>query len=203
MDTELQYIELAKVLGPAAIAVLGTLAGGFVGHKYAKVQTRTSKSIEFTERRIREFYSPMVGCLQRVRALADLRSEISAGASTAWKKICDEHSRPFVDHEEYFAPFKAAIEFDNQQIYEEILPTYNQMVQIFTDNFWLASGAVQSEYAELCRFVELWNRYRDRTIPMEVLDEIGHSESRLSRLYTLLESDLKNLRDIISYKKSP
>ena len=119
MDAELQYIELAKVLGPTAIAVLGTLAGGFIGHKYAKVQTRTSKSIEFTERRIQEFYSPMVGCLQRVRALADLRSEISAGASTAWKKICDAHPRPFVDHEEYFAPFKASIDFDNQQLVVE------------------------------------------------------------------------------------
>jgi hypothetical protein len=203
MDPALQsqLIELAKVTGPAAIAVLGTLSGGFVGHSYAKAQARTSKSIEFVERRIVEFYSPMVGCLKKVRALSGLRLEISEAASVAWRKICESHAKPFLDHERYFEPFKAVIEYNNNQLYEQILPTYDRMVELFTQNYWLASAEVQDQYAELCRFVELWHRFKARSIPGEVIEEIGHDEQRLEPLYKLIQSELAELRAIVAYKQ--
>jgi hypothetical protein len=153
-----QLVEAVKVSLPSAIAVLGTLAGGWLGHSYAKAQARAAKAIEFVERRVTEFYSPMVGCIHRLRALSSLRVEISKAGDAAWKEICDQNPVPFLDHEKYFAPFKAVIEYDNSQLYEEILPVYDRMVKLFTDNYWLASKAVQEHYGELCRFVELWHR---------------------------------------------
>ncbi len=145
MDIALQsqLIELFKIAAPASIAVFGTLAGGFVAHRYVNVQARTTKSIEFVERRIREFYSPMVGCFKKIRALSGLSNEISEAGNVAWQKICESQPKPFLNHDQYFEPFKAVIEYDNNQLYEQILPTYDQMVEIFTQNYWLASPPIQ------------------------------------------------------------
>ncbi|WP_310610975.1 hypothetical protein [Limnohabitans sp.] len=198
LSAQLQLIDLIRVTAPSIVAVLGTLAGGFLGHRYASIQTRTAKAIEFKQQRLREFYSPMVGHLHRVRALSNLRVEISTASDVAWQKICERQPMPFLDHEKYFAPFKAAIEYDNTQLYAEILPTYDKMVETFTSNYWLASSAVQSHYSELCRFVELWHRYKGQSIPMETLEELEHTEVRLQPLYELLESELSSIRSEVA-----
>lgn len=197
-----QLLDLLKVTLPAVIAIVGTLAGGFLGHRYATHQTRTAKSIDFAERRVRELYSPMVGYIRKVHALSALRKEISDASNAAWWKICEQHPVPFLDHEKYFEPFRATIEYDNNQMYAEILPAYDKMVEVFTQNYWLASTNVQEHYAELCGFVELWHRYKERSIPMETLQELAHTEARLHQLYSLLESELLELRTVVAYKEA-
>ncbi len=195
-----QLIELAKFAVPAAIAVVGTLGGGYLGHRYAKEQARATKALEFIERRIREFYSPMVGSIKRVRALSNLRLEISKAGEVAWQKICDNAPKPFLDHDKQFEPFKAIIDYDNSQLYDEILPAYDRMVSVFTENYWLADDDVRRYYGELRRFVELWHRFKARSLPYEVLKEIEHSEERLKPMYELLEKRLAELTAVVAHK---
>jgi hypothetical protein len=147
-----QLIDLAKLVLPVLIAVCGTLGGGYLGHRYAKVQSRHSKALDFIERRVTEFYSPMVGCIKSIRALSELRVEVSNAAEAAWHEICARAPTPFLNHDKHFEPFKGIVGYENEQLYRDILPTYERMIQIFIDHYWLADDEARKYYPELVRF---------------------------------------------------
>jgi len=195
-------IDLARLVLAALIAVCGTLGGGYLGHQYAKDQARASKALDFIERRVTEFYSPMVGCIKKIRALSELRVELSKAADAAWREICDSAPKPFLDHDKRFEPFKGIVGYENAQLYRDILPAYERMVAIFTDQFWLADDEVRRYYAELCRFVELWQRFKADVLPYEVLVRLEHSEERLKPLYAALEQRLAELTAVLAHKKA-
>jgi hypothetical protein len=202
MNREVQsaLIDLAGLVLPTLIAVSATLGGVWLGHRYAKEQARASKALDFIERRITQFYSPMVGCIKRIRALSELRVEVSRAGHAAWAEICDTAPKPFLDHDKRFEPFQGIIGYENAQLYKDILPAYERMVTIFTDHYWLADDEVRRYYAELCRFVELWLRFKANVLPYEVLVRIEHSEERLRPLYVALEERLAELTAVVAHK---
>lgn len=183
-------IDLAKILLPSLI----TLLSGYLGYQYGIGQFRKQKKLEFVERQIREFYSPMLGCLNQIEAKSAVRYEISKASDTAWKKIVDRHPKPFEDHEKYFEPFKKSIDYDNDQLRNELIPLYDKMIKIFSENLELALPETRKWYSKLTQFVELWHRWLDETIPSEVLQEMEHTEERLKPLYKNLEASLENLK---------
>lgn len=197
-----ELINLGKITLPALITLVGILGGGYLGHRYAQDQAKATKGLDFLERRVREFYSPMVGCIQRLRALGEMRLEISRASNSAWGKICERAPKPFLDHEKHFEPFRKIIEYDNSQLYEDILPTYDRMVAIFTDSYWLADDVTRPYYGEFCRFVEIWHRYKAESLPYEVMQEIQHSEERLHPLYSALEATLRALTEKLAHRRS-
>lgn len=190
-------VDLAKIVIPSAI----TLLAGYLAYRFANRQSRYRKYLEFKERQVTSFYSPMIGCLKSIRAHSELRSDLSKAAGTAWDNICKNAPHPFLDHEERFVPFKKLIEYDNKKLREEILPFYDKMLKIFTDNYWLAEESTKAHYSELCRYIEIWNRWLDRSLPSEVLQEIEHDEERLKPFYKDLDVQLSNLLKIISNNK--
>jgi hypothetical protein len=183
-------IDLAKIVLPSLL----TLAGGYLGYQYGIGQFRKQKKFEFVERQIREFYSPMIGCLKQIEAKSKLRYEISKASDPAWRKICAQHPHPFEDHEKYFEPFKKSILYNNNQLRNELIPLYDKMVTIFSENYWLADAETRKWYSELCGFVELWHRWLDESIPAEVIQEMNHTEERLKPLYQNLDICLENLK---------
>jgi hypothetical protein len=188
-----------------ALAGLGFLARSLVERWFVRnlekykaelraAQERRVRRLDFIERQLTEFYSPMVGCLQKIQAKRELRFEISKASDPAWKKIVAQHPQPFTDHEKYFEPFKRSIMYDNNELREEIIPLYDRMVSIFTQNLQLAESTTREWYSELYRFVDLWHRWLDESIPVEVIQEMDHTERRLEPFYQDLENHLEGLR---------
>lgn len=189
-------IDLSKIVLPS----LFTLLAGFFGYRYGLKQLKNQKKLEFIERQLREFYSPVLGCLKRIKAKSELRFEISKASDPAWQKICDEHPKPFLDSEKYFEPFKKQILYDNKQLREELIPLYDKMLSIFTENYYLAESETKKWYSELTRFVEIWHRWLDESIPAEVIKELDHKEERLKPFYDELESQIIKLQKELSGK---
>lgn len=189
-------IDLAKIVIPAMI----TLASGFLGYQYGISLFKKQKRLDFIERQIREFYSPMVGCLKQINAMGELRFKIEKVSNSAWKKIVDRHPFPFYDHESYFKPFKNALEYENNRLLNEIFPLYDRMVTIFSDNYWLAETETQKWYSDFYGFVEVWHRWVDGAIPAEVLIELGHKEESLHSFYQHLDDRLILLRNKLTRK---
>jgi hypothetical protein len=75
------------------------------------------------------------------------------------------------------------------------------MLKIFTENYWLAEESTKAYYSELCRYVEIWHRWLDGSLPSEVLQEIEHGEDRLKPFYKDLDDQLSNLLKIIRNNK--
>ena len=206
---DLRQILLTAITSSAftagAFAVLGFLGRSLIERWLLKTlekykaelqaaQERQTRRLDFVERQLREFYSPMLGCLRKIHANKELRLALSKASDPAWRKIVAQHPAPFVDHEKYFEPFKRSIMYNNKDFREEIIPLYDQMVSMFTQNFWLAESTTRKWYSELYGFVDLWHRWLDESIPAEVIEEMDHTEERLETFYQDLEHQLEGLR---------
>lgn len=190
IDLYNQLINLAKITLPPLL----TLLSGYLGFWYGRGQFKNQKKLEFVERQIREFYSPMLGYVKQKRAKSDLRYEIDQVSNSAWEKIVKRQPETFPDHDEHFEPFEKAMRYDIEQFRDELIPLYDKMVTIFTENYWLAEPETTEWYSELLRFVDLWHRWLDQTIPAEVIKEMKNTETRLMPFYENLEATLENLK---------
>ncbi len=65
-------VNLLKIVLPSLFILL---AGYFV-YRYGIRQMRSQKRLEYVERQLREFYSPMIGYLKRIKPKSELRFEI-------------------------------------------------------------------------------------------------------------------------------
>jgi len=80
------------------------------------------------------------------------------------------------------------------------MPGYRKMLSIFRDKMWLAEMSTRHYYRELVEFVELWERWLNRTLPAEVVKRIGHDESRLHPLYENVSDRLETIRTRLQEK---
>lgn len=187
-------IELAKMILPLIITFISI----YITYRLALRQFLKQKHYEYLEKQIKEFYSPMVGCLEEIRAKSNVRVEVFKLSDPAWQKIVAEHPVPFLDHEKYFEPFRNQILYENKQFREELIPLYLKMHKIFTDNISLANITTRKWYYEYVRFVEIWQRWLTESIPVEVIIQLYHSEERLKPFYNDLEEQMNILRTKIS-----
>ncbi len=194
-------IDFGKIAVPSLITLLAVVLGARVGYRFSLRRFKLEKRLEFINQQVTKFYSPLVGCRMRSRASSELRVELSRVCNSAWIKICEEQPKPFLDHEKHFDPFKKQIEDENQRFPKYLLPLYDQMVDIFTKNFWLAEDSTKEFYKPFCRYVELWHRFYDDAIPPRVLEEVTIDEKDLLPFYDDLENNLNRLRHELSQKK--
>jgi len=169
-------------------AVAGLIGVG-LGAALTTGRERAARRHRFVERQLEDFYSPMIGLRQEIRAKSELRLEISNAAGQAWTELCQETreadaTRGGVKHwthlkETRWPEFSRIIEYDNRQLIEELLPGYRKMFDLFRDNFWLAEDSTRSHYASLLGFVEMWNRWTGGSIPAEVVQRIDRREETL------------------------
>src|SRR5437868_10642688 len=101
-EQQTSLIDLVK----SVITSFITLSAVYLGYRFTIKQNKRQRQLEFTERKITIFYSPMIGYRNQIKAKSELRLELSKAANTAWGKICDEQPTPFLEHEKYFEPFK-------------------------------------------------------------------------------------------------
>lgn len=183
-------VDLLKLV----YAPLITLLAGYLGMQYGLKQLKAEKKLEFIARQLKEFYSPLLGYHKAILAKSELRVRVSHAADEAWREICQGAPKPFLEHEEAFKPFKRVINYDNEQLKQELLPLYRKMLEVFRENYWLAEPETRKYFSELSDFVELWDRWISDNIPASVMEKLGHDEDRLKPFYVELEERLNTLR---------
>lgn len=177
------WCEFLKIVLPFTL-------GGYLSYLFSKKQLRNQKKLEFIERQLLEFYSPMIGCVKEIRAKSKLRAEIDKIAISESKKTY------YLEPEAY----DSSIIYNNEQFTEEIMPLYEKMSLLFTEKYYLAESETLNWREELFIFIDIWNRSLKKAIPRDVLSKLGHKEEKLEPFYIDLEKQMKKLRNELSGK---
>lgn len=181
----ISLIDLAKIVLPMIIVA-------FLSYKLGNKKSLYEKKLEFITKQITEFYSPMLGYIYRIEASNLLQKELSKLAEEAWKEIV-ANSPKDKNLDEEFKPFQKLIEYDNKITNEEVLPLFYKMHDIFTQNYWLAEDSTKQHYLKLSRYVDVWRRFQDDSIPRQVLWKMEKDENLLIPFKT----DIKNKLDYL------
>jgi hypothetical protein len=75
------------------------------------------------------------------------------------------------------------------------------MVDLFTSKLLLAEFSTIQHFPALLEFVEIWNRWLDRSLPVEVLGQLNHSEEKLFPFYQDLADNFARLQGMLQEKR--
>jgi hypothetical protein len=191
---DVTLVNMITLVGPPT-------ATAILGYYLAVLRFRKEKRLEFIQKQITELYAPMVGSIKRIRVSSGVRVELGAAGNLAWNKICEENPTPFLDFQKHSEPLDGLIEYENRRFPTYILPLYDEMVDRFTKYYWVAENTTRDFYQPFCRYVELWHRYYDDTLPPPILQEVRTDEKPLEPFYDDLERTLGELRMELSQGK--
>lgn len=188
----------------AASALLGVAVGGyFTAHnqKRERQQRRISEQLA-------EFYSPMLALRARVLAKSELGLKITGEADSAWRAMMErayKYKEP-IDYvekvtKERSPDFEKLTQYGNRQLAEEIIPAYCKMVELFTLKMHLAELSTIQHFPALLDFVEIWSRWLDQSLPVEVLGRLNHSEEKLYPLYEDLADNFARMQQTLREKR--
>jgi hypothetical protein len=97
--------------------------------------------------------------------------------------------------------FDKIIDYNNRQLAEEIIPAYHKMVALFTSKVHLTEPSTIQYFPALLDFVETWDRWRDHSLPVEVLGNLNHSEEALYPFYADLANNFARLQQALGEKR--
>ncbi len=182
------------------IPALAGVGGVFLGAYLSEKRDIKQRKYLFIERQLREFYSPLLGLRTEIQMRGEVRGKISAEAERAWRQLCDEASATgnveasIKLTNERSKEFEDIIKYDNRVLKEDLIPAYRQMVMIFRENMWLVEPSTKLYFKELMEFVDIWDRYLNRSLPVEVLRALEHDEKKLNPFYKNLDETINRLR---------
>lgn len=182
---------------------LSALVGGLVVYVFGIRKLSIELRSAFIQKQMSEFYSPIAGCRKRIRAKSEVREKVSSSAHEAWKELCapyTEAKQPMHNHAEQYEPYGKIIEYDNNQLREELMPLYRKMLDLFTEKYWLADEDTRAYYQDFLEFVEIWERYLARALPGDVIQKLGHSEENVLPFYEHVERKLSALQEEVNAK---
>ena len=186
---------------PAFTGLLGAVIGAGAASWFASRRERTQRQHAFIEKQLSEFYSPMLGLRAELKAHGELRVRLQNEAGEAWR-VLTEGVAPGPEAMALtagrFPEFEALIEYDNKKLIERLLPCYRKMVDLFRDNLWLAEEETRKHYLTLIEFVDIWERWIAKSLPVEVLGRIEHGEVKLHPLYQHIQEQHAKLRALIA-----
>lgn len=174
------------------VAVLTPAITGYIGIRYGLKHIRVQKRIDLIENQLNKFYSPILGLREEIRTKSEVRLKIDKSGEKVWTEACKD-GRACGESPD-ITPYKKVIDYNNKQLKEEFIPSYNKILQIFRENYWLAEPETREFYAKLVEYVEIWNRSFNDGLPPGVAREIGHTEESLKSFYDELELRVDKLR---------
>jgi len=168
---------------PAVAGLVGVLIGAWLSSRRDQSQRR----LAFVEKQLAAFYSPMQGLREEVASTSTIRSRIQENAERAWREVCAQIPKSDTAAlarltQERAQEFNKIIEFDNDKLHKELLPTYRRMANLFRENYWLADRDTRLYYPAVLEFVEIWERWVAGTLPAEVWRKLDHTEDNLAGL---------------------
>ena len=176
---ENQESELFRIFHSVIPAFSGLL-GVFVGYWLTIRRERLSRKLDFIEKQLCDFYSPMVGFFSDIFALNELEKKISECADDTWRELAKENlqSNDYGErqtrHNERWKKFKPIIDYNNQQTYEKLVPFYRKMLELFREKLYLADQDTRDYYSNLVEFVNIWDRCQANSLPPEVTEKLNH-----------------------------
>ena len=199
--TSAQYLELARWGLAIAVPALSGLTGVVLGAYLTGRRDNAQRKLGFIEKQLNEFYSPLLGLRKEILTRSDLRMRVHDAAQTTWNELCskarDAGGQELADlSRERYPEFEKLIEYDNRQLTEELIPSYKKMAIMFREKLWLAEPETTAYYQRLIDFVELWERWLDKSISPEILEKVNIEEESLFPLY----EELQRTHDILRLK---
>ncbi len=190
---------LSQIIAPLISAVSG-LGGVGVGGWIASRNQKKERRQRFRRDQLTEFYAPLLGMRQRLRAGGEIRLKVRNAAGAAWPRLVEEAREHSLDRlreleEQRWPAFEKIIEDDNRKLEGEYIPIYRQMLGLFTSKMHLAEPSTRQHFGALVEFVELWERCLGGALPGEVVASIGPDEENLSAFYADLEANFTRLQD--------
>jgi hypothetical protein len=73
------------------------------------------------------------------------------------------------------------------------VPLYCSMLKQFTLQMGLAEQSTLEHYQGLVEFVEIWNRFLQGSLPVEVANKMDHREQELYQLYDDIDKHFTRL----------
>lgn len=102
---------LMPIAGPIISAASG-LGGVLIGASLTARTERRRLKLGFVEKRLTEFYSPMLGLRKGIRAISELRVKIEQASESGWREVAgsmgDEQFEPGAT-EKRFAPTRSPL----------------------------------------------------------------------------------------------
>ncbi|MBU0999399.1 hypothetical protein KKG24_03835 [Patescibacteria group bacterium] len=196
---EKNIYELIWQISIYIIPVLSGLIGVFVGAWLSSRQNQTQRKLDFCEKQLKEFYSPLVGIREEIRILSEFRCSAEKASEEWWQEVCKiadqmELSQRQKYYDEEGKGIGGQIEYDNVQLETKVLPAYPKLIEIFKNNYYLAEEETKKYFPILIKFIESWKRFLSKTHPRDVIKKINISEKELLPFYQHLEEKLKTLR---------
>lgn len=196
-----EAIDLTRWGISIAIPAIAGLFGVWIGSLLASRRDQKQRRLLFLEKQLQEFYSVLLGIRTDIRVRSEIRVKVGNAASALWPQICEEAKANGGEEglqritDARWPVFERLIEYDNKQLVDDLLPLYRQMVERFRTHYWLAEPDTRAFYPQLVEFVELWNRWLDKSLPAEVLQRLGHGEDNLKDFYKNLDRKHDELRE--------
>jgi hypothetical protein len=150
-----------------AVPALAGLFGVWIGALLASRREQKEQRLSFLAKQLQEFYSALLGIRTEIRMRSEIRVKVHDAAGAVWPELCEDASARGGPEalqrltETRWPEFEKLIEYDNQQLFQELLPLYRRMIEVFRTSYWLAEPDTRAFFPGLVEFVELWNRFRE------------------------------------------
>lgn len=187
----LAWVGILQSAIAAGAGLLGVGIGGVITAKSQKRERRNSR----IRQQLEQFYSPMLGMREEIKAKSELRARLHSMANQTWEEELLGHGPETKAQivEARWGAFQKLVEYSDEQRRSELIPLYARMLEHFSANMWLCEASTRDQYAALSDFVEIWNRFLAKSLPVEMLRKIEHSEQDLAPLYEDLKLQFDNL----------
>lgn len=186
----------APLLLPGLISAICGLVGVALGGWIAT----HNQSEERKQRRYGDqlhFYAELFSIRCVIRAKSELRLRLHTLAHKGWQEGIDTFGRNSVLSEGVDAVYQKLFDYSDTQLREELVPLYRRMLDYWTANMAQAEPSTQKHFTAFVDYVEIWNRFLQKSLPTSVIQEIGHEEKKLYPLYEDIEHHLERLRCLV------
>jgi len=188
----------AQALAPlisATSGLCGVVLGGMIAFQSQKRERRQ----RFVREQLSEFYAPMLGYRERLKARGELRLKVRTVAGSEWERLTERTRETGMGamhelQEKRWPEFQRIIEYDNKQLEESDIPVYRQMLELCASKMHLAEPSTRAHLPALVEFVGLWERFLTDNLPHEVARRIGADEENLKPLYADLSENFARLQ---------
>jgi hypothetical protein len=173
---------------------VGVFVGGIIANWNNKREQRRTMLQQFSE-----FYGPLLALRSQIKAKSELRARLS-------QLVCEEMPRELSGLppqangmvESELRVSDRMIDYNNRQIEQDLLPAYKEMRDLFMRKMYLGERATLPYLPELIEFIEIWDRWMDKSLPRTALAAVNHGENRLYPFYNELEKQFESLRRKLS-----
>jgi len=196
-----ESLDLTRWAISIAVPALAGLFGVWIGSLLTSRREQKEQRLSFLAKQLQDFYSALLGIRTEIRMRSEIRVKVQNAAGAVWPDLCeDARARGGPEAlqrltETRWPEFERLIEYDNRQLFEELLPLYRRMVDLFRTNYWLAEPDTRVFFPQLLEFVELWNRSEQKSLPGEVIQHLDHREEKLNDFYAHLQQKHDELRE--------